>query len=231
MVAGSAASAAKSACVVARAGSTVAPPGRGRRRRPRRRRRWRKRSRRRSATRSRRAPSSASPVEPPAAATRARHSPTQAASGMVASGIANVEPRTCQMLTAIAATRNARTMIAAAVRPPRQHLPDEQDEAQQPAWRSSSTAIAGLCRTMLQIGCASVMALEEEGLQCADRASHRARQGIAERTATTVAAAAAPTSRPAQEAASQNADAAVRGRRPTARPAPAIAAMANCGME
>ena len=49
------------------------------------------------------------------AATRARHLPTQAASGIVASGIANVAPRTCQMLTAIAVARNARTITDAPV--------------------------------------------------------------------------------------------------------------------
>src|ERR671930_472536 len=41
------------------------------------------------------------------AATFSRHSPTHATSGRTASGVENVEPRTCQRLTAKAAARNA----------------------------------------------------------------------------------------------------------------------------
>ena len=50
---------------------------------------------------------------------RSRHSPTQAESGITASGIENIAPLTCQMLTSSANERNTATMAVSRLKPSR----------------------------------------------------------------------------------------------------------------
>ena len=121
------------------------------------------------------------------------------------------------MLTAIAAARKASTTIAGCVRPPRRELPDEHQQAQYRRRVVADGHRRIVLSTMLQIGCASMIAAEAEGLQPRIERRHRARQGIAERTARRSRQPRCRR-RPAQQAASQSADAAARGlRRPRAR--------------